>query len=159
MPWWGTVRAEVKSLKLLAAREKRLDPKIPMIALGAAHTVPITGERAPGSVHKHLSFTARTTIDSRITVLLQTPVMVVSSGTSSLVASNQAGAFATSDAVSFGRHDSIRRQASGFEHRGSAPDLDRTARATDRIPALDFGSAYLVRIRWMLWTNSKLSRH
>ena len=44
-----------------------------MIAFGAAHTVSITVERVPGSIHKDLSFTAGTTIDSRITVLLQTP--------------------------------------------------------------------------------------
>ena len=73
-----------------------------MIALGAAHAVSITVERVPGSVHKHLSPTAGTTIDSRITVLLQTSVTVALSGTSSLGASIQAGADATSGTVSRG---------------------------------------------------------
>jgi len=81
-----------------------------MIALGAAHTVSITVERVPGSIHTHLSPTARTTIDSMIDsminsmimVLLQTPVTVALSGTSSLVASIQADSFATSGTVSRG---------------------------------------------------------
>ena len=51
----------------------------------------------------------------------------------------------------------MRKETNGFQHRGLPPALDRAVRAADRIPALDFGSAYLVRIRWMLWTNSKLS--
>ena len=50
----------------------------------------------------------------------------------------------------------MRKETSGFQHRVPAPALDRAICARDRIPALDFGSAYLVRIRWMLWTNSKL---
>ncbi len=73
-----------------------------MIALGAAHTVSITVERVPGSIHKDLSFTAGITIDSRITVLLQTSGTVAISGTSLLVASIQAGSFTTSGTVSCG---------------------------------------------------------
>ena len=73
-----------------------------MIALGAAHTVRITGGREPRSPHDDLSFSARKTIDSRVIVLLQTPGKIVISGSSSLVASVQAGSFATVGAVSFG---------------------------------------------------------
>ena len=77
-----------------------------MIALGVVHIASITVERVPGSVHKHLSSTAGSTIDSMIDsmilVLLQTLVTVALSGTSSLVASIQAGSFATSGTVSRG---------------------------------------------------------
>ena len=77
-----------------------------MIAPGAARTVSITVERVPGPIHQDLSFTAGTTIDSMIdsmiTVLLQTPGTVTVNGTSSLGASIQAAAFATSGTVSCG---------------------------------------------------------
>jgi hypothetical protein len=88
--------------------------------------------------------------------VLQTPGKVAVNGTSELGASIQAGAFAASGTVSFDRHDSNRTEASRFQHRGFTPALDRAARIADRIPALDLGSAYLVRIRWMLRSNSKL---
>lgn len=73
-----------------------------MIAPGAARTVSITVERVPGSIHQDQSFTAGTTIDSRITVLLLTPATVTVNGTSSRGTSVQAGAYATSGTVSCG---------------------------------------------------------
>ena len=69
---------------------------------GAAHTVTIKVEGASGSTNKDLSFSAGTTIDPKIKVLLQTPGKVTVNGTSSLGASIQAGAFATSGTVNFG---------------------------------------------------------
>ncbi|WP_166804403.1 hypothetical protein [Cryobacterium algoritolerans] len=52
--------------------------------------------------NKDLSFSAGTTIDPKIKVVRQSPGKVTVNGTSSLGASIQAGAFATSGAVNFG---------------------------------------------------------
>ena len=69
---------------------------------GAAHTLTIKAEGASGLANKDQTFSAGTTIDPKIKVFLQTPGKVTVNGTSSLGASIQAGAFATSGAVSFG---------------------------------------------------------
>jgi len=68
----------------------------------AAHTLTIKVEGASGSANKDLAFSAGTTIDPQIGVALQTPGKVTVNGMSSLGASIQAGAFATSGAVNFG---------------------------------------------------------
>ena len=64
--------------------------------------VTIKVEGASGSTNKDLSFSVGTTIDPKIKVVLQSPGKVTVNGTSSLGASIQAGAFATSGAVNFG---------------------------------------------------------
>jgi cytoskeletal protein CcmA (bactofilin family) len=69
---------------------------------GAAHTLTVKVEGASGSTNKDLTFSAGTTIDPKIKVALQTPGKVTVNGTSSLGASIQASAFATSGAVNFG---------------------------------------------------------
>ena len=68
----------------------------------AAHTLTIKVEGASGSANKDLTFSAGTTIDPQIGVALQMPGKVTVNGMSSLGASIQAGAFATSGAVNFG---------------------------------------------------------
>ena len=69
---------------------------------GAAHTLTIKAEAASGSTNNDLFFSAGTTIDPKIKVLLQTPGKVTVNGTSSLDTSIQAGAFAASGTVNFG---------------------------------------------------------
>jgi len=69
---------------------------------GAAHTLTIKVEGASGSANKDLTFSVGTTIDPKIGVALQTPGKVTVNRTSSLGLSIQAGAFATSGAVTFG---------------------------------------------------------
>ena len=69
---------------------------------GAAHTLTIKVEGAADSTNKDLTFSAATTIDPKVRVLLQTPGKVVVNGTSSLGASIQAGSFAVSGAVNLG---------------------------------------------------------
>ena len=59
-------------------------------------------EGASGSTNNDLTFSAGTTIDPKIKVVLQTPGKVTFNGTSSLGVSIQAGAFAASGAVTFG---------------------------------------------------------
>lgn len=68
---------------------------------GATHTLTIKVEGG-GSTNKDLAFSAATTIDPKVKVLLQTPGKVIVNGTSSLGASIQAGSFATSGAVNLG---------------------------------------------------------
>ena len=69
---------------------------------GAAHTLTMKVEGASASTNNDLTFSAGTTINLKIKAALQTPGKVTVNGTSSLGASIQTGAFATSGTVNFG---------------------------------------------------------